>query len=256
MPSGQDYFQDYAQVGGAMPQQSFYDNYAGYGVDPRVAGAYDMYYDAARQAGAYDYGQVYNPLVGGTQLQEAPYDWASQARYAGADAYAAPMMGAIGGGEFDLAAGKTGRKSYTRKSYSKTVKGKRIHVKRAHVKAVAHVKGQKKGLSKSKKSRSRSRSRSRQGGAPAVAPAWNAAAYDAYTPALVGGAADYLGLPTAVAGAVSGGKTGRKSFMRRKPGHKSKTVHVKAVKHVKGQKKGSKSKSKRSRSRSKSRSRQ
>jgi hypothetical protein len=43
---------------------------------------------------------------------------------------------------------------------------------------------------------------------------------------------------------LMGGKTGRKSFMRAKPGKKSKTVHVKAVHHVKGQKKGSRSKSK------------
>jgi len=108
---GEDYFQDYAHVGGAA-MHPLYDSYATY--DPRVAGAYDYAYDP-RVAGAYD--MYYDaPRMAGAQMPIDPYaEWA-QARYAGNDFGVAPPL--LGAGDMDLTAGnymraKPGKKKKT-----------------------------------------------------------------------------------------------------------------------------------------------
>lgn len=243
-----DYFQDYAQVGGAYAP-SYYDNYAYAAPDPRTAGAYDMYYDA-----------VADPRYGGAMAPLAPVDpyadW-TQARYAGAaDGFVDYGMQAplIAGDSDSLAGGKTGRKSYMRAKPGK--KSKTVHVKSVH-----HVKGQHKGRAKSKSSKSRRGGEVATfaepmiggygyadlayGGAPLVG-----GAYDAYAPLVAG--ADVYGMDSLVGGARGKHKAYHvKAHKRAKPGHKSKTVSVKSH-NVKSNKS---KKSKRSKSRSRSRSR-
>jgi len=268
MGGAADYFQDYAQVGGAAAGPSFYDNYAAY-ADPRVAGgAYDMYYDAVdpRVAGAYaDYAvdprvagayadYAVDPRYGGAPLApvDSYADWA-QARYAGADGFNdfAPLIAA---GETDLTAGS---RAYNRRKPGAAKKAKKS----------VHVKASRKSHSKSRsRSRSRSRSHSRKhkakhGGAVKTIKAAKPRASRAKAvaqpmmydePALVGGAyygQDYAPLVggygydyapmiggDAMAALTAGSKRkhnksyAHKAYSRAKPGHTKKTVKV----HAKG----------------------
>lgn len=193
-PYGAEYFQDYAQVGGASVP-SFYDNYAAY-ADPRAAGAYDMYYDAAdpRMAGYADY--AVDPRYGGAPLAPIdPYaDW-TQARYAGADGLDYGMQAPlIGAGEADLYGGYG--KAHHVKAYKRAKAGqkkKTVSVKATHSKAskrggAALVAGGK---------RKRRRSRSRRGGVNKLAmPAPLVGGYDMYPAGpLVGGYDPYTAAP-------------------------------------------------------------
>jgi hypothetical protein len=210
-----DYFQDYAQVGGAAAP-SFYDNYAAY-ADPRVAGAYDMYYDAVdpRVAGAYAADYAVDPRYGGAPLAPVdPYaDWA-QARYAGAEAYGydqAPLVG----GEFGMDALSAGTKAHKRSKPGQKKKTVKVHA----------FPTPKRHKSRSRKSKSRSRSRShsrkhKRGGVVAAAPMMFqeplvGGYYDPYQTALVGGF-EPAALP------LTGGKKGvRRSGHNKAYDHKS-----------------------------------